>query len=326
MRSESVIDVFPGENALRDAFLRLPPEDGTRAVLRLAPGVYREKLVLSRANTTLEGAGADSTRIVWGDGAFEPLPDGQKRGTFRTATLRVDAKNVVLRGLTVQNDAAPRERVGQAIALYADGDGFLCEDCALTGAQDTLFTAPLPPKEIVKDGFAGPKQYAPREPQRQTYRRCRITGDVDFIFGGAAAWFEDCDIVSIDGSKNPTAPFEGYATAASTPQGQRFGYVFSRCRFLSDGCPRASAYLGRPWRDYAKTVLLGCEIGAHISPDLFHDWNKPHAREACLYALHGCYGSGMSETPAGFVRLLTDEEAAPYTYEAFCADALKTTV
>ena len=163
------------------------PEGDVPAVIRLAPGVYREKAVIDRPNTTLEGEDAATTRIVWGDAAFEILEDGMKRGTFRTATLRTDAPNITLRRLTIENDAAPRERVGQCIALYADGDNLLVEDCVLLGHQDTLFTAPLPPKEIQKNGFIGPKQYTPRVPQRQTYRRCRIEGDIDFIFGGAAA-------------------------------------------------------------------------------------------------------------------------------------------
>ena len=175
-------------DTLAKALSLLPPDDGTPAVIHLAPGLYREKAIVSRAHTTIEGAGAAHTRIVWDDAARTILADGRKRGTFRTATLRTDAPDITLRGLTIENAAAPREAVGQAIALYADGDGLLVEDCALLGAQDTLFTAPLPPREIEKDGFIGPKQFAPRVPQRQLYRRCRIEGDVDFIFGGAAAW------------------------------------------------------------------------------------------------------------------------------------------
>ena len=313
----ATFNVIPGENAIARAIDMLPPDDGTRAVIRLAPGVYREKLVLARANTVLEGESRENTRIVWGDGALELLPDGMKRGTFRTATLRTDAPNVTLRNLTVQNDAAPREAAGQAIALYADGDGFVCEDCTLLGFQDTLFTAPLPPKEIEKNGFIGPKQFAPRTPQRHTYRRCRIEGDVDFIFGGAAAWFEDCDIVSVDGRLDRSAPFRGFATAASTPEGQRFGYVFSRCRFSTVDCPNASVFIGRPWRDWAKTVLLNCELGAHIAPEGFHDWNKSLAREVCLYAEYKSYGPGAAGERAPYARKLTDEQAAQITYDDF---------
>ena len=323
MQTPLILIAGPGTSipTLSQAITLLPPDDGTPAEIRLAPGVYREKIVLARANTTLTGESAQSTRIVWGDGAFEQLPDGMNRGTFRTATLRTDAPRVTLRNLTIENDAAPRETAGQAIALYADGDGLLCEDCVLLGAQDTLFTAPLPPKEIQKNGFIGPKQFAPRLPQRHTYRRCRIVGDIDFIFGGAAAWFEACDIVSIDGRSDRSKPYVGYATAASTPEGQAFGYVFADCRFLSEGCADGSVYLGRPWRDWAKTVLLRCELGAHIVREGFHDWRKPLAREVCFYAEHGCFGPGAapSSARAPFVRRLTDAQAAGFTYEAFWA-------
>ncbi len=297
------IQVFPGEDALSRAIAALPRNDEP-ITLRLAPGVYREKVVLQRPHTTLEGSGAGESIITWSDGAKEVLPDGMNRGTFRTATLLVDAPHVTLRRLTVENAAAPRQQVGQAIALYADGDYFTCEECTLRSHQDTLFTAPLPPKELQKNGFIGPKQFAPRTPQRHTYRRCRIEGDVDFIFGGAAAWFEDCDIVSVDA---------GYATAASTPEGQKYGYVFKHCRFLGENVPPASCYLGRPWRDYAKTVLLECTIGTHIRPEGWHDWDKPPFHECGYYAEY----PAPAHERAAFAHVLTEEEAVRFTYEDF---------
>ncbi|MDD7175491.1 MAG: pectinesterase family protein [Clostridiales bacterium] len=320
MSAENVCLVLPnsGEGALQRAIDSLP-QDGSPALLRLAPGVYREKVVLARPNTTLEGAGADCTRIVWGDAAYTLLADGRKRGTFRTATLRTDAPYITLRGLTIENDAAPREAAGQAIALYADGDGLLCEDCRLLGAQDTLFTAPLPPREIEKDGFIGPKQHAPRVAQHHVYRRCLISGDVDFIFGGAAAWFDRCTIQNIDGRSDRSTPYVGYATAASTPEGQRFGYVFSHCRFVDEGVPDGSVYLGRPWREFAKTVLIDCELGAHIAPAGFHDWNKPAAHDTAFYAECGSFGPGASGERCAFSHALSREEADALTLSAFLA-------
>lgn len=320
MTSPIILSVRPGSEAgaLQAALDRLP-DDGTPAVIRLAPGVYREKVVLARSHTTLEGASAGNTRIVWGDGAREILGDGIKRGTFRTATLRTDGAHITLRHLTIENDAAPREKAGQAIALYADGDHLLVEDCMLRSFQDTLFTAPLPPKEIEKNGFIGPKQHAPRVPQRHTYRRCRIEGDVDFIFGGAAAWFEDCDIVAVDGREDRSQPFAAYCTAASTPENQAYGYVFKACRFLNGGCPAGSVYLGRPWREWAKTVLLDCDLGEHIAPAGFDDWGKTHAHSTVFYAEYGSRGPGSAGERAAFVRKLSDREAAGITYEDFLA-------
>ena len=292
------------------------PEGEGPVVIRLEAGEYREKCVLSRANVTLEGAGAQHTRIVWNDGAFEILADGMKRGTFRTATLMVDAPNVTIRNLTIQNDAAPREKAGQAIALYVDADFFTCEDCALLSFQDTLFTAPLPPKEIQPGGFIGPKQFTPRIPQRHVYRRCLIAGDVDFIFGGAAAWFEECEIRSVDGRLDRTAPYVGYATAASTPQGQKYGYVFSRCRFTHEGLAPESTYLGRPWRNYAKTLLIDCELAEHIHGDGFHDWDKKDAHATMDYAECRSRGLGAKGMRAPFAKVL---DQADVTFEEFWA-------
>ena len=307
------IHVKPG--FLQKTFDALPAGDEP-VLIRLEAGEYREKCTLSRANVTLCGAGADKTRIVWDDGAFTVLADGMKRGTFRTATLLVDAPHVTLKDLTVSNDAAPREEVGQALALYVDADFFTCEDCHLLSFQDTLFTAPLPPKEIQKNGFIGPKQYTPRMPQRHTYRRCLIAGDVDFIFGGAAAWCEECEIRHVDGRSDRSAPYVGYATAASTPEGQKYGYVFSRCRFTHEGIARGCAYLGRPWRNYAKTLLVNCWLGEHIHPDGFHDWDKPAAHETMFYAECGSYGPGAGDRRAAYVKLL---DQADVTYEDFMA-------
>ena len=302
------ITVHPGEGALQKALDSLPL-DGSEALVRLMPGEYHEKITLSRPHTTLEGSGAESTCITWQDAATDPMPGEElRRGTFRSYTMFVDAAHVTLRGLTVRNAARPREEKGQCIALFVDGDSFLCEDCLLDSCQDTLFTAPLPPKESLKNGFLGPTQHRPRTPQRQTYRRCVIRGDVDFIFGGAAAWFEGCDVVSV-------AP--GYATAASTPQGQRFGYVFKDCRFTSHGAAEGTVYLGRPWREFAKTVLLHCSLGSHIRPEGWDDWGKACFPETGLYAEHGCYGPGAAGERVSYARALTEEEVAAYTYEAF---------
>lgn len=301
------------EESIQQAIDALPA-DASQARIRLAPGVYREKVELRRPHTTLQGSGAGETILAWDDGATDIHPDGQKRGTFRSYTLLVLADGCSVRGMTIRNDAGQRPDSGQCIALFVDGDGFICEDCELLSTQDTLFTAPLPLKEVIPGGFLGPTQHHPRKAQRQIYLRCVIKGDVDFIFGGAAAWFEDCDIVCIP---RPGRSPGGYATAASTPEGQKYGYVFHRCRFTAENVPDGSFYLGRPWREYAKTVLLDCHIGPHICPEGWNDWGKADFPRTGFYAEHGCSGPGSALDNRLFSRRLTDEEAAAITYPDF---------
>ena len=291
------------------------PDDGIPACITLSPGVYWEKVELRRPHTTLQGSGKGESILAWDDGATDLHPDGIKRGTFRSYTLLVLADGCSLRGLTIRNDAGQRADSGQCIALFADGDGFICEDCTLLSTQDTLFTAPLPPREVIPGGFLGPTQLLPRRAQRQTYRRCVIKGDVDFIFGGAAAWFEDCDIVCVNRGEGREP--SGFATAASTPQGQKYGYVFHRCRFTGEDVPDASFYLGRPWREFAKTILLACYIGPHIKPEGWDNWSKPDFQQTGLYAEYGCTGPGSDLSHRKYARTLTPQEAATITYENF---------
>lgn len=294
------------------------PSDITPVIFHIGEGVYREKLIFSRPNITLLGAGRDKTTIVYGDGAFEILEDGEKRGTFRTATVRINTHDFTAKHLTFQNDAGFGHTVGQALALYVDGDRNYFEDCNMIGSQDTLFTAPLPMKESQPHGFRGPGEYKPRIMGRQCYRNCFIQGDVDFIFGGAIAYFEDCTIHSKKpGDRRPPESGEediyGYITAASTFQDQEFGYVLKNCRLTSD-CPTGSIYLGRPWREWAKTVYINCELGEHIHPLGWNDWEKTHGH--FYYGEYNSYGPGANaDSRADFSHQLTNEEAAKYTKE-----------
>ena len=306
------IQLNPGDS-IQSAIDALPA-DGQPACIRLAPGTYREKVELRRPDTILQGAGADKTSIVWEDAATDLHPDGRKNGTFRSYTLLVLADRCRVKNLAVRNDAGRRPDSGQCIALFAEGDGFVCENCELVSCQDTLFTGPLPPREVIPGGFLGPTQLLPRRAQRQTYLRCVIKGDVDFIFGGAAAWFEDCEIIC---TRRDGREPGGYATAASTPAGQKYGYVFNYCWFVGEDVPEGSFYLGRPWREYARTILRECYIGAHIRPEGWDDWGKKDFPRTGLYAEYGCFGPGSAVEQRAFSRQLTKEEAAAITYEDF---------
>ncbi|MGN1341138.1 MAG: pectinesterase family protein [Oscillospiraceae bacterium] len=268
------------------------------------PGVYNERVEVRTPDITIEGESAENTVLTCGYYARMKHEDG-KLGTFRSYTLLANADRFICRNMTIANNSGFGREVGQAVAVYAEGDGILFEDCRLMGHQDTLFTGPLPFKEYEPGGFRGPTEFSPRIPGRQLYRRCYIEGEVDFIFGSAHAAFEECELFSLDcGSE-----VNGYVTAASTYKGEKCGYIFRNCRFTSD-CPAGTVYLGRPWRDYAQTVLLNCELGAHIAPAAFHDWGKAQAHDTVFYGLYGCYGEGFRPGElAPFVTQLTPEEA-----------------
>ncbi|MBM6754931.1 hypothetical protein H6A18_00035 [Collinsella tanakaei] len=309
--------VFTTVGAALAALPELAPDDATHVTVRIAPGTYRERVEIRRPNITLAGETAASVRIVSGIGADMIAPDGETYGTFRTYTMFVDAADVRLEHLTIENDAGDGREVGQAIALYADGDRLVVDSCQILGHQDTLFCGPLPPREVKPGGFRGPKQFAPRVVGRQYYHRCRIVGDVDFIFGGAVAYFEGCELHSLDRGMD----VNGYVTAASTPEGEPYGFVFHGCSFTGDAAA-GTVYLGRPWREFAKTVLVDCWLGDHIRRDGWFDWGKEAAHTCALYAGCGLMGPGAEGAPASWAdwtRTISDDERAAYARERVLA-------
>lgn len=301
---------------IEEALSAIPKDSNIPVTISIGAGIYHEKIEIHNSNVTLQGESPETTIIRYDDYARFLMPDGIKRGTFRSYTLFVNAEHVSLKNLTIENSSGPSEQAGQAIALYADGDAFFCENCHLKSCQDTLFTAPLPEKEYEPGGFRGPKEFAPRTPTRQYYKNCFICGDIDFIFGGATAYFEHCQIHSI--RRNDKDAIQGYVTAASTPAGQEYGYVFYQCELTSD-CPPETVYLGRPWRDYAKTVFIDCTYGAHIHNAGFHDWNKEQARKTVFYGESHCMNTNHtpvdSQHRASFVQQLSANELAKYRPE-----------
>ncbi len=242
-----------------------------------------EGRMITESGITLEGqryTGSLSARL--------PHPDGKPYHTFRTASLYVFGDDITFRDCTFENTAGPGEAVGQAIALYLDGDNIHLEDCTLRGYQDTLFIAPLPEKEYEKDGFLGPKQFAPRTPRRVYFKNCLIEGGIDFIFGGGTAYFEDCEFRSIE---------PGFVFAPSTPPSVEEGFVCHNCRFTCDPAAvlEGSCYIARPWRNDAAVTLKHCELGSHIARDGWHDWNKKEAHDTVRFVEVDSYGPGTRD-------------------------------
>lgn len=321
--------VSPGQKesggfaSVMEALNSIPKDNQAPVTVYIAPGKYHEKITINRPFVTLEGTGDNSvdTVLTFDDYANYVMEDGVKMGTFRSYSVFVDAHDVTLKNLTIENASGDSLTHGQAIALYADGDRFVADSCRLLGHQDTLFTGPLPPKEIQKNGFIGPKQFAPRLHGRQYYKNCYICGDIDFIFGGATAYFEECTIESLRHFPEEGAEerIQGYVTAASTPEEKQYGYVFSKCKLISEECPDGTVYLGRPWRNYARTIFVDCSFGKHIHPALFHDWNKPDARSTVQY---GLYHENLQEEYPGradFVQKLEKEQLEIFTKEKVLA-------
>ena len=244
-------------------------------------GVYKEKVIVPSwvENIDIIGEDRDKTIITYDDHA-----NINKMGTFRTYTVKVEGSDITFKNLTIENNAA---QLGQAVALHTEGDRLKFINCRILGNQDTIYTGAKFTRLYFKD--------------------CYIDGTTDFIFGPSTALFENCMIHSKRNS---------YVTAASTPKEAKYGYIFKHCKLTAEpGVDKV--YLGRPWRPYAYTLFIECELGKHIVPAGWHNWGKQSNEETARYMEYKntSEGANVSERVA-WSKQLTKKEAEAVTVDA----------
>lgn len=271
--SRAPFDVVVGRDAPNlQAAVDLAPADGARAFRVLLPkGVHRERVVVTKPFVEITGESRTETRLTFDAAAGHLGPDGHKLSTRGCATLIVRAPRFTARTLTIANDfdyvgnllkaesdpTRLNDPQGVALMLDAGSDRAAIEDAELIGHQDTLF---------IDAGLS-------------RFRRCRITGSVDFVFGAGRSLIETSAIVS---RFRRGKPRQGYVAAPSTLRTQPFGLVFHHCRLTKEAdVPASSVVLGRPWRpsrDFADgkygdpdvaghAAFLQCWMEDHISAD-----------------------------------------------------------
>jgi pectinesterase len=271
---------------VQEAINAVPDFRKNTTTIYIKNGIYKEKLVLPTSKTMVKLVGEDvqQTILTYDDFAAKKNRFGEEMGTTGSTSFFVFADDFSAENITFENSAG---RVGQAVAVRIDGDRVMFTNCRFLGNQDTL--------------------YPHGEKSRQYYKNCYIEGTTDFIFGWSTAVFDNCEIFSKEGGN--------YITAASTPEGAAYGFVFLNCR-LTGNASANSYYLGRPWRPHAKTVLINSYLGTHIKPEGWHNWNKPEAEQTAFYAEYKSKGPGArAGKRVKWAHQLTKKDLENYTLE-----------
>ncbi|KAK3419219.1 hypothetical protein EUGRSUZ_H04944 [Eucalyptus grandis] len=239
---------------------------GKRFVIHIKEGVYEEtvRVPFEKKNVVFLGDGVGKTVITGSSNAGQPGVS-----TYNTATVGVLGDGFMASGLTIQNTAGPVTH--QAVAFRSDSDFSVIENCEFLGNQDTLYAHSL----------------------RQYYKSCRIEGNVDFIFGNSASYFQDCQILVRPQQVNPEKGENNAVTAhGRTDPAQSTGFVFRNC--LVNGTEEYMAlyrskpkvhknFLGRPWKEYSRTVFIECNLEALISPQGWMPWSADFALKTLYY-------------------------------------------
>ncbi|GER31226.1 plant invertase/pectin methylesterase inhibitor [Striga asiatica] len=238
-----------------------------RYVIHVKQGTYRENVEIgtSLKNIMLLGDGIGKT-IITGSRSV----DGGST-TFKSATVAVVGDGFIARGITFRNTAGPQKH--QAVALRSGSDLSVFYQCSFEGYQDTLYV----------------------HSNRQFYRDCDIYGTVDFIFGNAAVVFQNCNIYPRD----PPNRTNTITAQGRTDPNQNTGISIHECRVAAapDLRPKLRSvrtYLGRPWKEYSRTVFMKTSLDGSIDPAGWMPWSGNFALNTLYYGEYANTGPGSS--------------------------------
>ncbi|ONK66006.1 uncharacterized protein A4U43_C06F3210 [Asparagus officinalis] len=237
-----------------------------RYVIYVKKGVYVENVEIKKKKWMI---------MLIGDGMDQTVISGNRSvagnwTTYRSATVGISGRGFIARDLTIENTAGPSNH--QAVALRSDSDLSVYYRCAFRGYQDTLYPHSL----------------------RQFYRDCVITGTVDFIFGNAAAVIQNSKILArlaLPNQKNTIT-----AQGRKDPN-QNTGFAIQSCNITADAdliknVNQTYTYLGRPWKEYSRTIVMQSYLGNAIRPEGWLPFQDDFALNTSSYVEYMNYGPG----------------------------------
>jgi pectin methylesterase-like acyl-CoA thioesterase len=284
-------------------------------------GVYEEYVTITRAmeNVTMYGDGAMKT-VITGSRNFADGLTTYKTATFsKTKAIKHPFRTRGLQSLTDAVVAADAQGDGfiaialgfrntagaakhQAVALLVQSDRSIFLNCRMDAFQDTLYA----------------------HSKAQFYRNCVISGTIDFVFGDAAAVFQNCVLLL----RRPMDNQQNIATAQGRADGREStGFVFQYCRFTAEAAlrdasrPPIRSYLARPWREYSRTLIMECDIPAFIDKAGYLPWNGDFGLKTLWYAEYANRGPGADTAGRvawpGYKKVISKEEADKFTVQNF---------
>ncbi|XP_042502570.1 pectinesterase-like [Macadamia integrifolia] len=264
----------------------------SRFVIYVKKGTYPENIQITQSNIMLIGDGIDAT-IVTGS---KNVQDGST--TFSSATVAAVGDGFIAKAITFQNTAGPQK--SQAVAFRSGSDLSVFYQCSFEGYQDTLYV------------------YS----QRQFYRNCDIYGTVDFIFGDAAVVFQNCNIYV----RKPMSNQENTVTAQGrSDPNENTGISIHDCIITAASDLKAvqssfKTYLGRPWKEYSRTVVMKTSLDSLIDPAGWLEWSGNFALSTLYYGEYANTGLGSSTSGrvkwAGY-HIMTTADAQKFTVANF---------
>lgn len=282
-----------GDTTTVQAAIDEVPANNTEPVtIAIKPGTYREVITVpsDKPHITLAGLGTSSSAvvIVQNHGASTLQSNGTAYGTFGSATAFINAPDFTASNLTFSNDYDYAASPSQAVAVSVSGDRAVFTNVRFLGHQDTLFI---------------------NNSLRAYFLKSYVAGNVDFIFGGGTAVFDQSEIYLLGASG-------GVITAASTPSTSTYGFLFYKSNITGDGTG-GSGSLGRPWGQGAQVVYMQSTLGSFL--DTSQPWTDMSASTWQNARYDEYENTGAGATVNADRPQLTAAQAANYTPARYLA-------
>ncbi|KAH1046374.1 hypothetical protein J1N35_037158 [Gossypium stocksii] len=279
---------------INDALKEIPKRGSTPFVIYIKKGVYKEQVIVTKEmkNVVFIGDGPEKTIIT---GKLNYV-DGVN--TFRTATVAVIGEKFMAKNIGILNTAGAKKH--QAVALRVQSDQSIFYHCKIAGYQDTLYV----------------------HSHRQFYRECIISGTIDFIFGDAAAVLQNCRIIV----RKPMSNQKCIVTAQGRSERREVtGMVIHNCTFTGEPKymsvkNKNKAYLGRPWKEFSRTIIMQSHIDDIIAPEGWLPWNGNFALDTLVYSEFNNRGPGADTSKRvkwRGLKTFNEEHAKLYTPHDF---------
>ncbi|XP_021721510.1 pectinesterase-like [Chenopodium quinoa] len=283
---------------IMEAINRVPNNNVEAFVIYIKEGVYKEHVIVDKSNTNVIfiGDGHSKTKIT----GNKNFVDGYQ--TFKTSTVDIIGDGFMAKDIGFENSAGPTKHQAMAIRLVSDFSTFY--NCRFDGYQDTL--------------------YAVRS--RQFYRHCTITGTIDFIFGDAMAIFQNCKMAI----RKPLENQQCIVTAQGRLQSDGPGaFILQNCTINADPDyypvkDKNRAFLGRPWKDYSRTIIMQSFIDEAIHYEGWAPWSGDFGLDTLFYVEFENRGPGAAKEKRvkwNGVKQLSSAQVQDFTISKFYVNA-----
>ncbi|KAK8934900.1 Pectinesterase PPME1 [Platanthera zijinensis] len=278
-------------STISGAIASVPENNRRRVVIRIGPGIYREKVKIEQTKPFITFSGGNRRHampVITYDGT------AAMNGTFNSGTVIVESNYFIASNIIFEN-TAPRpvmgEKGGQAVALRISGDKAAFYGCRFLGFQDTLCD----------------------DRGRHFFNGCFIQGTVDFIFGNGKSMYLPCGDAALHYKLGGGREHLHIGTGRSTIA-DKSGFSFVHCNITGTG----SAYLSRAWRKSSRVVFAHTYMGTLVNPRGWDDKGFPDRHRTVFYGEYKCMGPGASTRKrVNYVKILTDEQARPFMSMTF---------